>query len=84
MLGKLRLKLFHPTVILLKVELDAVDLSIIVLEPTAKIIQRCLALVLLLIGDFSDLFAHGLVNVSRGIRYLDVDHIVKLVFHGLV
>ena len=67
LLGKSRFKLFHSTIILLKVELDAVDLPIVFLETITKVIQCCLALVLMLIGDFADFFAHGLVDVSGGI-----------------
>lgn len=67
LLGKSRFKLFHSTIILLKVELDAVNLPIVFLETIPKVIQCCLALVLMLIGDFADFFAHRFVDVSRGI-----------------
>ena len=67
LLGKSRFKLFHSTIILLKVELDAVDLPIVFLETIPKVIQCCLALVLMLIGDFTNFFAHRLVDVSSGI-----------------
>ena len=67
LLGKSRFKLFHSTIILLKVELNAVDLPIVFLETIPKVIQCCLALVLMLIGDFADFLAHRLVDVSGGI-----------------